>query len=98
MRTCAICHLTSPDGVLICPRCGADLRVHSETARALQRLRVDGRFRQVRIIVDRESCPVCQAAYGTYPIDQVPELPVEGCSSPNGCRCRYEPVLDLVGP
>jgi hypothetical protein len=28
----------------------------------------------------------------------VPQLPIEGCSHPKGCRCHYEPVLDLFGP
>jgi hypothetical protein len=98
VQTCAVCHLISNDEVPTCPRCGSDLRTHSETARALQRLRDDGRFAKVRIIQGRESCPACKAAYGAYPIDRVPELPIEGCSHPHGCRCRYEPVLDLVGP
>ena len=75
MRTCAVCHLTSNDEVLICPRCDSDLRVHSETARALQRLRADGRFHKVHIITGRESCPACKAAYGAYSIDDVPEQP-----------------------
>ncbi len=98
MRVCAVCHLPSNDEVLICPRCGADLRLDSENARALRRLRTDGRFDQVYILADRESCPVCQAVEGVYPIDAAPELPVEGCSSPYGCRCRYAPVMSLVGP
>jgi len=98
VRTCAVCHLQSNDEVLICPRCGTDLRLDSEAARALRRIRADGRFDQVRILADWASCPVCKAAEGVHPIDDVPELPIEGCSSPYGCRCRYEPVLNLVGP
>jgi len=27
-------------------------------------------------------------------VARVPELPHRACTSPRGCRCRYEPVLE----
>ncbi len=83
--------------MLVCPRCGADLTVESTSAQALRRYREDGRIREVRILADRNCCPTCREAAHSYAIGAVPALPIEGCSHPVGCRCVYEPVLDLVG-
>jgi len=49
-------------------------------------------------MVNRDCCPACRAAEGAYEFDQAPELPLEGCSHPDGCRCFYAPVLDMFGP
>lgn len=97
MRICGKCRRESPDEVTVCPKCGADLATQSTTALTLQRLRDEGRFTEVRILADRNCCPTCRARVAAYPIDAVPALPIEGCSHPVGCRCVYEPVLDLVG-
>ena len=97
MQTCGICHRQTTDEVAICPKCGADLRVDSTRAQALRRMRQEGRIKEVRILADRNCCPTCRALVAAYPIDEVPELPIEGCSHPAGCRCVYEPVLDLIG-
>ena len=35
---------------------------------------------------------------GAYEFDEVPELPLEGCSRIGGCNAVYEPVLDRYGP
>lgn len=67
---------------------------HRET---LERIR-DGLATKARILTGRDSCPVCKAVEGAYEFDDVPELPIEGCSHPLGCRCHYEPVLDRFGP
>jgi hypothetical protein len=67
---------------------------HHET---LERIR-NGLATRVRILASRDSCPVCKAVEGAYDFNDVPNLPVEGCSHPHGCRCRYEPVLDRFGP
>ncbi len=97
MRTCGVCSQQSPDEVTVCPKCGADLLEESTAARALRRYRADKRITEVRILADRNCCPTCREKVAVYPIDQVPELPIEGCSHGGGCRCVYEPVLDLVG-
>ena len=53
---------------------------------------------RVRILVPQEACPVCRAADGAYEFDDVPPLPLEGCSCKYGCRAYYAPVLDRFGP
>jgi hypothetical protein len=64
---------------------------------ALERIR-GGLATKVRILVSRDACPACRALEGSYELDRVPQLPVEGCSHPGGCRCYYAPVLDRFGP
>jgi hypothetical protein len=98
VQTCGICNTQSSDDVRVCPRCGADLTRSSQTALALARMQQNSRVSQVRISVMDNCCPACAAAFGTYPKDDVPPLPVEGCSHPLGCRCHYEPVLVEIFP
>lgn len=64
---------------------------------ALDRIRA-GLATRVRILVAPNACPVCRAFEGAYDFDNVPELPLEGCSRPGGCNAVYAPVLDLYGP
>ncbi|HEC24207.1 MAG TPA: hypothetical protein ENI95_14960 [Chloroflexi bacterium] len=100
MRECAICHTTTEDHVLECPNCGADLRVDSVRAHALKAILESPRAQGVYIVAPFHACPACRLAQGTYPKDPavIPELPVEGCSCPGGCTCRYEPLVVEVGP
>jgi hypothetical protein len=65
---------------------------------ALERIRNGGIATKVRILTNHDSCPVCRSVEGAYDFDEAPELPLEGCSHPYGCRCVYEPVLDRRGP
>ena len=58
----------------------------------------EGLATRVRILTSRDSCPACRAAEGSYAFDEVPALPIEGCSHADGCRCHYAPVLDAFGP
>lgn len=58
----------------------------------------NGLATKVRILVDDGACPVCKYYDGAYEFDEVPELPLEGCSNPKGCNAYYAPVLDLFGP
>jgi hypothetical protein len=53
---------------------------------------------KVRILINHDACPYCAASEGVYEFDEVPELPHESCSHPDGCRCFYAPVLDFFGP
>ncbi|HSH04691.1 MAG TPA: hypothetical protein VLL52_19420 [Anaerolineae bacterium] len=64
---------------------------------ALEKIK-SGLATKVRILTNRDCCPACQAMEGAYDFDEAPELPTEGCSHPNGCRCYYAPVLDRFGP
>jgi uncharacterized protein YbaR (Trm112 family) len=100
MRECAKCHTKTDDLVLICPNCGADLSVDSVTAQALKRILESPRANAVYIVAPAHACPACRRAQGTYPKDQsrIPVLPIEGCSCPDGCNCRYEPLVVEVGP
>jgi hypothetical protein len=98
VQTCGVCDKQSPNEVTICARCGSDLREKSMTALALKKMRANDRVSLVRISVGDECCPACAAVQGAHPKDDVPALPVEGCSHANGCRCFYEPVLTEVFP
>jgi len=73
------------------------VKKQAEQSAALKKIK-EGLATQVRIMASRDSCPVCVTMAGAYDFDNVPQLPHEGCSHPNGCRCHYEPVLDRFGP
>jgi hypothetical protein len=46
---------------------------------------------------DEYTCAECKAGHGKqYLVARVPELPHPNCTSPRGCRCRYEPVLETI--
>ncbi len=98
MQTCSRCNAQSPDTIDACPGCGADLKVFSTTAVALQKFLDNPRVAMINVISFEDSCPACQAIQGTYPKDQAPKLPVEGCSHENGCRCFYQPFLGEIFP
>ena len=98
MQTCSKCFTLSPDSAKVCSNCQADLRELSTTAMSLKRILANSRAIAIHLAVPLNACPACRAVEGTYPKDQVPVLPVEGCSEPNGCRGFYEPVLDEIYP
>jgi len=83
---------------MTCPKCGADLRELSTTSAALKRMQANPRVTAIRISVSGDACPACRLLQGTYPKDQIPVLPTDGCSGSNGCNCFYEPVLSEVFP
>lgn len=68
-----------------------------EQADILLRLRKNSRVSEVRISAPKD-CNVGQSVQGVYEKDEVPELPVRGCSRPGGCICNYEPVLNDIFP
>jgi selenocysteine lyase/cysteine desulfurase len=98
VQTCGVCSKQSPDQVTACPRCGSDLREKSLTSIALKKMQTNDRVSLVRISVAQDCCPACSAVQGAHPKDNVPALPIEGCSHANGCRCFYEPVLTEIFP
>ena len=69
-----------------------------EHRQALEKIQSGGIATKVRILVSNDCCPVCRRIEGAYSFEDVPELPIEGCSHPTGCRCYYAPVLDRRGP
>jgi len=98
VQTCSRCNTQSPDTVVKCPTCGAELNENSTTAVALRKFLESPRVNAVNVIVHEDACPACQQIQGTYPKDRVPKIPVEGCAHENGCRCFYQPLLEEIFP
>jgi hypothetical protein len=98
VQTCSKCNAQSPDTASNCATCQADLRKFSATAIAIKNFIENPRVINIRLVVGADCCPVCAAHEGTYPKDGAPQLPIEGCSHPNGCRCFYEPMLNIIYP
>ena len=98
MQTCSLCNAQSPDSAEFCVECHADLRIYSTANIALKKFIENPRVKYIRLVVAEDACPICAAHQGTYPKDEVPKLPIEGCSSPNGCRCFYEPLIEELFP
>lgn len=62
-----------------------------------QRCKGGDHVRRIEIVGpdDEYTCAVCRAFLGKeFLVARVPELPPRDCTSPRGCRCRYEPVLE----
>lgn len=70
----------------------------SRAAQALKRMQENPRIKYVVIIAPANACPACQGLVGTYPKDEVPRLPIEYCSNPNGCTAYYLPYLQDIYP
>lgn len=98
MQTCSICQTQSPDSATICSNCHASLAEFSNSAVALKNMLENNRITYIRISVADDCCPACRKAEGTYKKNEVPRLPIEGCSHNLGCRCFYLPVLDVLYP
>jgi hypothetical protein len=98
VQICSRCYVQSPDSATQCVNCQADLRENSKIAVALKRFRSNPRVMNLRLVVSHDCCPACREVEGTYEKEQVPSLPVSGCSHPLGCRCFYEPMLTEIYP
>jgi RNA polymerase subunit RPABC4/transcription elongation factor Spt4 len=98
VQICSKCQTQSPDSSSVCPVCKSNLSELSTTAIALKNFQENPRVRYVRITVSDDCCPACREAEGAYDKHEVPEIPVEGCSHPLGCRCFYTPSLDELFP
>lgn len=98
MQTCTRCSAQSPDEAAVCQNCQADLSEFSITSVALKRHQGNPRVMKVQISVMHDCCPACGEVEGAYEKEQVPRLPVEGCSHALGCRCFYQPVLSEIYP
>lgn len=69
----------------------------------LDNIRNGGVATGVRLIIGKDSCPVCQHHEGGYKFDdesnrEIPILPFEGCSCVPHCHAFYSPILDRRGP
>ncbi len=98
MQTCSRCQTLAPDNASNCPNCDADLKEFSASAVALREFRQNARVYAVHVAMAEDACPACEAIQGTYTKENVPTLPVEGCSHPHGCRCFYQPMLSEIYP
>lgn len=98
MQTCSLCNASSADEVSYCKGCQAELAVHSTTAHALKRFQENPRVSAITISSSENACSYCYEQLGTYPVDEAPSLPHNGCSHANGCRCFYIPVLNDIYP
>lgn len=48
------------------------------------------------VAADSTACPTCLGVSDrSYLPSTLPGLPIEGCSRPGGCRCRYEPNVTV---
>ena len=48
------------------------------------------------VAADSTACPACLALSDrSYLPSTLPALPIEVCSRPGGCRCRYEPNVTV---
>jgi hypothetical protein len=64
-----------------------------------QRVKGGDHVRRLEIVGpnDEYTCETCRPLLGKqYLVARVPDLPPQGCTSPLGCRCRYEPVLETL--
>ncbi len=63
-------------------------------ARYRMGIKSGGSIRGVRIDPGPGACDACRAlAANVYQPDEVPALPLEGCTNPTGCQCAYRPVM-----
>ncbi len=98
MQSCTVCNTESPDSAEFCVNCKSDLREYSSTAVVLKKFQANPRVKHVILSVHDDACPVCLEHQGAYQKDEVPHLPIEGCSHPEGCRCFYQPALAEIYP
>ena len=54
----------------------------AEARAALKRMQENPRISNVVVVVPADACPACQEVFGTYPKDEVPDLPMEYCTHP----------------
>ena len=75
------------------------LALHVDNQETWQRCKGGDHVRRIEIVGpnDAHTCDHCRSFAGKeYLVARVPELPHRACTSPRGCRCRYEPVLETV--
>ena len=72
------------------------LALYVDNQETWQRCKGGDHVRRIEVIGpdDGYTCDQCKDFLGQeYLVTRVPDLPPVGCTSPRGCRCRYEPVL-----
>jgi hypothetical protein len=75
------------------------LSLYVDNQETWQRCKGGDHVRRIEIVGpnDSHTCETCRATLGKeFLVVRVPELPHKGCTSPRGCRCRYEPVIEML--
>lgn len=75
------------------------LALYVENQETWQRCKGGDHVRRLEIVGpdDEYTCDHCRGFLGKeYLVARAPELPPRACTSPVGCRCRYEPVLEML--
>ncbi len=75
------------------------LGLYVDNQETWQRCKGGDHVRRIEIVGpdDAYTCETCRATLGKeFLVARVPELPHRDCTSPRGCRCRYEPVLEML--
>ena len=64
---------------------------------SFQELYLNGGIDGVSLVAfDSNACPACLAVTDiAYTPSRLPVLPIAGCTSEQGCRCRYEPNVTV---
>lgn len=73
------------------------LALYVDNQETWQRCKGGDHVRRLEIVgpADEFTCQECRTILGKqYLVARAPELPHRACTSPRGCRCRYEPVLE----
>jgi hypothetical protein len=75
------------------------LALYVDNQETWQRCKGGDHVRRIEMVGpdDAYTCDHCRTFLGKeYLVARVPELPPAACASPIGCRCRYEPVLEML--
>lgn len=76
-----------------------EMALYVDNQETWQRCKGGDHVRRIEIVGpnDEYTCDTCRASLGKeFLVARVPELPHRGCTSPRGCRCRYEPVIEML--
>lgn len=74
------------------------LALYVDNQETWQRCKGGDHVRRIEITgaADEHTCEHCRSVLGQqFLVARVPELPHRECTSSRGCRCRYEPVLEM---
>ncbi len=75
------------------------LALYVDNQETWQRCKGGDHVRRIEMVGpnDEYTCEACRATLGKeFLVARVPELPHRDCTSPRGCRCHYEPVLEML--
>ena len=70
----------------------------SELNAALSKHINNPRVSKITFAVSFDACTPGRNLQGTYNKQDTPAIPIEACSRPGGCNCRYIPVLTEIFP